>query len=80
MEEKIFTATGMVLPWPWKWCNFTSVTVVVPRLYQQMIWRNTHLYQIPHTYTFALDSYSFFHSFITIVKKKINEKSRPISG
>ena len=39
MEEKIFTATVMVLPRPWKQCNFTSVTVVVPRLYQQMIWR-----------------------------------------
>ena len=34
-----FTATTMVLSWPRKKCNFTSVTVVVPRLYQQMIWR-----------------------------------------
>ena len=40
MEEKIFTATAMVLPRPWKQCNFFSITVVVPRLYQPMIWRN----------------------------------------
>ena len=38
MEEKYFTATGMVLPPPWKWCNFTSITMVVPRLYLHMIW------------------------------------------
>ena len=30
----------MVLPQPRKQCNFTSITVVVPRLYLQMIWRN----------------------------------------
>ena len=40
MEEKIFTATAVVLPRPRKQCNFTSVTMVLPRLYQQMIWRN----------------------------------------
>ena len=34
-----FTASAMVLPQPRKKCNFTSVTVVVPRLYLQMIWR-----------------------------------------
>ena len=39
MEEKYFTATAVVLPLPRKQCNFTAVTVVVPRLYQQMIWR-----------------------------------------
>ena len=39
MEEKFFTATAMVLPRPRKQCNFTSITVVLPRLYQQMIWR-----------------------------------------
>ena len=38
MEEKIFTATAVVLPRPWKQCNFTSITVVQPGLYQQMIW------------------------------------------
>ena len=30
MEENFFTSTAMVLPWPWKQCNFTSVTMVVP--------------------------------------------------
>ena len=39
MEEKNFTATGVVLPQPWKQCNFTSITLVVPRLYLHMIWR-----------------------------------------
>ena len=41
MEEKKFTATAVVLPWPRKQCNFTSITMVVPRLYLQMIWQNT---------------------------------------
>ena len=35
MKEKIFTATAMVLPRPQ---NFTSINVVLTRLYQQMIW------------------------------------------
>ena len=43
MEEKFFTATAVVLPRPRKQCNFSSVTVVVPRLYQQMIWRIMYL-------------------------------------
>ena len=44
MEEKNFTATAMVLPRPRKKWNFTSITVVVPRLYLQMIWRNMMFY------------------------------------
>ena len=39
MEEKFFTPTALVLLRPRKQCNFTSVTVVLQRLYQEMIWR-----------------------------------------
>ena len=53
MEEKIFTATAMVLPRPR--CNSTSITVVVPRLYQQMIWRIIFSPLIPHiTYSLQI--------------------------
>ena len=31
-------------PLPWKQRNFTSITVVLPRLYQQMIWRIIFFY------------------------------------
>ena len=41
--KKKFTATSVVLPQPRKQCNFTSITVVVPRLYLQMIWRKIYL-------------------------------------
>ena len=52
MEEKIFTAITVVLPWPQKQCNFTSITLVVPRLYQQMIWRNVaYAFVLVHTST-----------------------------
>ena len=43
----LFTATTVVLPRPRKCCNFTSITVAVPRLYQQMIWRNIYKYILP---------------------------------
>ena len=34
-----FNATTVVLSWSRKYCNFTFMTMVVPLLYQQMIWR-----------------------------------------
>ena len=38
MEEKIFTATAKVETQAPKQCKFTSVTMVVPCYYLQMIW------------------------------------------
>ena len=37
-KKNFFTATDVVLPQSRKQCDFTSVTTVEPRLYQQMIW------------------------------------------
>ena len=68
-KKKFFTAIAMVLPRPRKQCNFTSVTVVLPRFYQQMIlwicpychrYRDcTFIVQVP-TMTFHLHIKYFF--------------------
>ena len=50
----LLEALTMVLPQPQNQCNFTSITVVVPRLYLQMIWRIMQQFLIKKNLNFFL--------------------------
>ena len=58
-KKKKIIATAMILPWPRKQYDFTSVTMVVPHYNLQMIWRIEIVLLSPQQYQmFSLDHYS----------------------
>ena len=69
--RKIFTATTVVLPRPRKLYSFTSVTMVVPWYYLQMIWQTVAMYPLlPLEFFFGTQNSIYYLQFNSYTNPK----------